>query len=143
LCTNLCSSISSHVFGVKRNVHVLVVVHGVGSAGALPALGSVRVAACARRSRRSDRCRLDMLAKGPWSARACLARARAALAVSRVAPFRFCVSLVCFVRVSALVVEGWRAAGWDGDPRGDMAWTHPLPRIRRGQKIYRTKNPEG
>jgi len=27
----LCSSISAHVFGVKQNVHVLVVVHGVGA----------------------------------------------------------------------------------------------------------------
>src|SRR5262249_15629170 len=88
LCTNLCSSISAHVFGVKQNVHVLVVVHGVGGAGALPALGSVRVAACARRLRRSDRCRLDMLAKGPWFARACLARARAAFGVSRVSMLR-------------------------------------------------------
>src|SRR5262249_45069819 len=52
LCPNLCSTISAHVFGVKQNVHVLVVVHGVGSAGALPALGSARVAARGWRSRR-------------------------------------------------------------------------------------------
>src|SRR5215475_2381366 len=97
----------------------------VGSAGALPALGSVRVAACARRSRRGDRCRLDMLAKGPWSARACLARARAALGVSRVSMLRCFVFATAIDRAARRLARGahtapslgWRPPGGHGlDP---------------------------
>src|SRR6516165_725052 len=90
-------------------------------ADALPALGSVRVAARARRSRRSDCYRLDMLAKGPWFARACLARARAPNGVrgfSRfdVVWFRFALTIDRGTR-GASVRAARLAPGWPS-PQG-------------------------
>jgi hypothetical protein len=109
----------------SKNVHVLIVVH-VG-AEALPVLGSVRVAACARRSRRSDRRRSDMLAKGPWSARACLARARALNGVRGFS--RFELAQFCF-RVRLIAPRAPGAGGrcplWDGHPPPPWSGGYPL-----------------
>jgi hypothetical protein len=116
LVHELVQQISAHVFGVKQNVHVLVVVHGVGSAGALPALGSVCVAACAWRLRRGDRCRLDMLAKGPWSARVPCSCSSAVSRVSILCGFVFTPAIDRGARARVVSVEAARLGSGGVDP---------------------------
>src|SRR5262245_5477398 len=56
---------------------------------------------------------------------------------------------ILFFRARILIPRGALAGGqrgrpaWDGDPPGGMDWTHPLPPIRRGPKIYRTQKLRG
>src|SRR5262245_1965099 len=84
-----------------------------------------RVACVGISSRRSDRCRLDMLAKGPWSARACLARARAPNGAWGFPRFNFAL-FVFHLRAAAPTVLGAAGAAL-GAAR---PWPPPVPPVQ-------------